>query len=125
MMTLNGCWRKNVLFHGVSCHDSNRTTQHVLNQCTWGHQQNNIIRHLHQIKKKKNITLEIKIVLEAYITMDFDVLGCNYEIFSFCQTAIGEKLMKNSKEQQLFINLKKRLWFITAVQYNIFELINI
>jgi len=31
-------------------------------------------------------------VLEAYIKMDFDVIGCNYEIFSFCQTAVGEKL---------------------------------
>ena len=71
---------------------------------------NRITSYVTYIKlKKKNITLEIKIVLEAYITMDFDVLGCNYEIFSFCQTAIGEKLMKNSKEQQLFINLKKRL----------------
>jgi hypothetical protein len=41
---------------------------------------------------KQNFILETKIVLEAYITMDFDVLDCNYEIFSICQTATREKL---------------------------------
>jgi hypothetical protein len=41
---------------------------------------------------KQNFTLEIKIVLEAYITMDFDVIECNYEIFSICQRATREKL---------------------------------
>jgi hypothetical protein len=31
-------------------------------------------------------------MLEAYITMDFHIIDCNYEIFSICQTATGEKL---------------------------------
>ena len=40
---------------------------------------------------KQSFTLEIKIVLEAYITMDFDVIDCKYEIFSISQTATGAK----------------------------------
>jgi len=60
------------------------------------------------LKLKKKITLEIKIVLEAYITMDFDVICCNYEIFSFCQTAIGEKLSEKFEGTATIYKLQQK-----------------
>jgi hypothetical protein len=62
---------------------------------------------------KLNFALEIKIMLQAYITMDFGVIDCNYEIFSICQKDTGEKLREIFETTANYLHTLKRQQYST------------
>jgi hypothetical protein len=62
-------------------------------------------------------------MLEAYFTMDFGVIDCNYEIFSICPTDTGEKLRKVFERTANYLHtLKRQQYSKITLNYLIFNM---